>query len=61
MKYELCIACDHCDPSDTNARQQVFCEKNPPYVDPFNGCDEFENKALDEYFKHIGSDSNAEN
>lgn len=51
MKYELCIACDHCDPSKTNDRQQVFCEINPPYVDPFNGCDEFENKLLDEYFK----------
>lgn len=59
MMYELCIACDHCDPSKTNDRQQVFCEKNPPYVDPFNGCDEFENKALDECFKNIGkSDKN---
>lgn len=53
MKYELCIACDHCDPSDTNARQQVRCEKISSYVDRFNGCDEFENKALDEYFKNI--------
>lgn len=53
MKYELCIACDHSDPSRTNDRQQIFCEINPPYVDRFNGCDEFENKALDECFKNI--------
>lgn len=61
MKYELCIACDHCDPSDTNARQQVRCEKISSYVYRFNGCDYYESKALDEYFKQIGSDSNAEN
>lgn len=60
MKYELCIACDHCDPSDTNARQQVRCEKISSYVDRFNGCDYYENKALEEYFKQIGSVSNAE-
>lgn len=53
MKYELCIACDHCDPLQTNERKQVFCKKISSYVDRFNGCDEYQNKALDEYFKKL--------
>ena len=61
MKYELCIACDHCDPSKTNARQQVRCTKIASYVDRFNGCDYFENKALDEHFKNIVRDELTDN
>ena len=61
MKYELCIACDHCDPADTNERQQIRCTKIESYVDRFNGCDEFENKALDECFKNIGKSELTDN
>lgn len=53
MNYNLCIACDHCDPSRTNDRQQVRCTRFSMYVDGFNGCDDFQNKAQDEYFEKL--------
>lgn len=61
MKYELCVACDNSDPVDTNERQQIRCTKIESYVDRFNGCDDFENKALDECFKNIGKSELTDN